>query len=391
MLLGVTGGIAAYKTVQLARDLTRLGAEVDVILTRSASAFVGSLSFEGVTGRPVGSDLLAPGAALDHIRLARDADVVCVAPATADFLARAAVGRSNDLLAAILLATRAPVLICPAMNDLMWSHPATQTNAERLRVDLGYRLCGPAVGPLAFDEGEGPGRMEDPAVIREEIGRLLEVEGPFSGKRVLVTAGPTREPVDPVRFLSNRSSGRMGVAMAAAAWRRGAEVVLVHGQLSVPLPARVRAVEVHTAEEMLDAVRRELAGADALIMAAAVADFRPAQTSERKVKKSEGPGALELTAAPDILAETIGDRPERLATLGFALETEAGAVAARGKLEQKSLDQIALNMVGEDSGFESATNRVTLIDGDGGEEALPLLPKEEVAEAILDRFGRFLA
>ena len=391
VVLGVTGGIAAYKSVQLARDLTRLGAEVDVVMTASATAFVGALSFEGVTGRPVAAGLLAPGAALAHIRLAREADVVCVAPATADFLARAAMGRSDDLLGAILLATRAPVLICPAMNDRMWSHPATLANAETVRSSLGYRLCGPATGPLAFDEGEGEGRMEEPRVILEHVGRALETEGPYAGKRVVVTAGPTREPLDPVRFLSNHSTGRMGAALASAAWRRGADVLLVHGPLATELPPGPRTAAATSAEAMRDAVRDALPGADALIMAAAVADFRPADVASAKLKKDGGPPAVAVEAAPDVLVETLEDRPDGLATLGFALETDEGLDAARGKLERKRLDLIALNVVGEGSAFEADTNRVTLLDREGGEERLPLQSKDETAEAILDRFARFLA
>jgi phosphopantothenoylcysteine decarboxylase/phosphopantothenate--cysteine ligase len=391
VLLGVTGGIAAYKAVQLARDLTRSGAEVDVVMTASAAAFVGPISFEGVTGRPVAAGLLEPGAALAHIRLAREADVVCVAPATADFLARAAVGRSDDLLGAVLLATRAPVVVCPAMNDRMWSHPATLANAETLRSSLGYRLCGPAAGPLAFDEGEGEGRMEEPAVILQHVGRALEPENPYSGKRVVVTAGPTREPLDPVRFLSNRSTGRMGVALASAAWRRGAEVLLVHGPLGVELPAGPATAAASSAEAMRDAVRNALPGADALVMAAAVADFRPSAASPGKIKKADGPPTLDVAPAPDVLAETLEDRPGGLATLGFALETDDGLDAARDKLARKKLDLIALNVVGDGTGFETDTNRVTLVDREGGEERLPLQSKDETAEAILDRFARFLS
>jgi phosphopantothenoylcysteine decarboxylase/phosphopantothenate--cysteine ligase len=390
VVLGVTGGIAAYKSVQLARDLTRLGAEVDVVMTASATEFVGPLSFEGVTGRPVGAPLLAPGSAPLHIGLAREADAVCVAPATADFLARAAHGRSDDLLGAILLATRAPVLLCPAMNDLMWSHPATLANAERVRSALGYRLCGPATGPLAFGEGEGPGRMEEPAVIVQHVGRLLEPPGPWAGRRVVVTAGPTREALDPVRYLSNRSSGRMGVALAAAAWRRGADVALIHGPLEVAPPPGPDSLEARSAGAMLDAVRSALPSADALIMAAAVADFRPAAPASEKLGKEERPDVLELTATADILASTLQDRSERLATLGFALETDGGLASARDKLARKSLDQIALNVAGADSGFETDTNRVTLLDREGREEELPVLSKDETAEAILDRFARFL-
>lgn len=389
VLLGVTGGIAAYKAVQLARDLTRLGADVDVVMTRSARAFVGDVSFEGVTGRPVLSEILAPGHALDHIRLARAADVVCVAPATADFLARAAAGRSDDLLAAILLATRAPVLVCPAMNDLMWSHPATRANAERLR-GMAYRLVGPAEGPLAYGEGSGPGRMEEPAVIVQHVGRALEGESRYAGRRVVVTAGPTREGVDPVRFLSNRSSGRMGFAVAAAAWRRGADVDLIAGPTSLEAPAGPRLHRVETTEEMKRAVQRALADAELLVMAAAPADFRPERPAGSKIKKEAGPGSIALAAAPDILKETIGDRPGRCVVVGFALETDEGEENARRKLEAKALDVVVLNRTGADSGFETDTNRVVLLSRDGKAETLPLLTKDEVADRILDRVERLM-
>jgi phosphopantothenoylcysteine decarboxylase / phosphopantothenate---cysteine ligase len=387
VLLGVTGGIAAYKAVQLARDLTKVGAVVDVIMTRSARAFVGEVSFEGVTGRPVHSEILAPGHALDHIRLARAADAVCVAPATADFLARAAVGRSDDLLSAILLATRAPVLVCPAMNDLMWGHAATRGNAERLRA-LGYRLVGPAEGPLAYGEGSGPGRMEEPEVIVQHIGRALEMEGRYAGRRVVVTAGPTREAVDPVRFLSNRSSGRMGFALAGAAWRRGADVDLIAGPTILAPPAGPRLHRVETADEMKRAVQRAVADADLLIMAAAVADFRPAGAPSSKIKKEARPEAIALESAPDILKATAADRPGRCVVVGFALETEDGEANARRKLESKGLDLVVLNETGPDAGFETETNRVVLLDREGQAEALPLLTKDEVAERILDRVER---
>lgn len=387
VLLGVTGGIAAYKAVQTARDLTKLGAEVHVVMTRSARSFVGEVSFEGVTGRPVLSEILAPGNALDHIRLARVADVVCVAPATADFLARAAIGRSDDLLCAILLATRAPVLICPAMNDLMWGHPATRANTERLR-GLGYRLVGPAEGALAFGEGSGPGRMEEPEVIIQHVGRALEGESRFTGRRVVVTAGGTREEVDPVRFLSNRSSGRMGFALAAAAWRRGADVDLIAGPSALAPPPGPRVHPVETTDEMKRAVQRAIADADLLVMAAAPADFRPRTRAASKIKKEARPDALELEAAPDILRETVGDRPGRCIVVGFALETEDGEANARKKLESKGLDLVVLNETGEGSGFETETNRVVLLDREGKAEGLPLLTKDEVAERILDRVER---
>ncbi|MFO7892598.1 MAG: bifunctional phosphopantothenoylcysteine decarboxylase/phosphopantothenate--cysteine ligase CoaBC [Longimicrobiales bacterium] len=389
VLLGVTGGIAAYKVVQVARDLTQLGAEVDVVMTRSARAFVGEVSFEGVTGRPVKSEILEPGDALEHIRLARSADVVCVAPATADFLARTTQGRSSDLLGAILLATRAPVLICPAMNDAMWSHPATLANAERLK-ELGHRLVGPADGPLAYGEGTGPGRMETPEAIIQHVGRALEPEGRLTGRRVVVTAGPTREPVDPVRFLSNRSSGRMGFALAAAAWRRGADVELLTGPTLLDPPIGPRVTPVDTAEEMRVAVAEVAADADVLIMAAAVADFRPRDVPDRKIKKSSTLDAIPLEPAPDVLIETASARPSGCVVVGFALETDDAEANARDKLASKGMDLIVLNETGPDSGFDVDTNRVTLIERSGESEAVPLLEKEQVADRILDRVERRL-
>ena len=389
VLLGVAGGIAAYKVVQVARDLTRLGADVDVVLTHSARAFIGDLSFEGVTGRPVRSDILESGRALDHIRLAREADVVCLAPATADLMARAAQGRSNDLLTAILLATRAPVLVCPAMNDRMWGHPATRSNARRL-VDLGYRLVGPATGPLAFGEGSGAGRMEEPAVIVEHVGRALQGETRFTGRRVVVTAGPTREAMDPVRFLSNRSSGRMGYALAAAAWRRGADVDLVCGPGPLAAPTGPRVHRVETTEQMKGAVQRLISDADLLVMAAAPADFRPKDAAGSKIKKDSAPETVALEPAPDILQATRQDRPSQCLVVGFALETDSGEANAREKLERKGLDLVVLNETKPGSAFESETNEVTLFDREGASESLPLLSKDEVAERVLDRVERWM-
>ncbi|MBX6362363.1 MAG: bifunctional phosphopantothenoylcysteine decarboxylase/phosphopantothenate--cysteine ligase CoaBC [Gemmatimonadetes bacterium] len=392
VLLGVSGGIAAYKVVQLARDLTLLGAEVDVVLTRAAQAFVGAVTFEALTGRPVRSEILAPGWALDHIRLAREADVVCVAPATADLLARAAAGVASDLLSAILLATTAPVLLCPAMNDRMYANPATQANLARLRERRGYRLVGPAVGPLAYGEGDGPGRLEDTGVILAHIGRALEGETALSGRRVVVTAGPTREPLDPVRFISNRSSGRMGFEIAAAAWRRGAEVTLVAGPTALPAPTGPALVRVETAADMESAVRAALPDADALVMAAAVADFRPAQRAPEKIKKERTPAALALERAPDVLRETRDARPAGLVVVGFALETEDVRANARRKLNEKDLDLVVVNdATVPGAGFEVETNQVTILDRTGREEDLPLMSKQDVAEAILDRLAPLLA
>lgn len=390
IVLGVTGGIAAYKAVQLARDLTQLGGEVDVVLTRSALDFVGAITFEALTGRPVRHELITPDRALDHIRLAREADVVCVAPATADFLSRAAAGRADDLLTAILLATEAPVVLAPAMNDRMWAHPQTQHNVRHLHDALGYEIVGPAVGPLAFGEGEGAGRLEDPAVILEHVGRALE-RSPLRGRTVVVTAGPTREPVDPVRVLTNRSSGRMGYALAQAAWRRGADVVLISGPTELAAPPGPRLRRIETAEEMKAAVESAIADADVLIMAAAIADFRPAQAATSKIKKEHAPDVIALEPAPDVLKETRGARPPHLKVVGFALETDEARANARKKLESKGLDLVVLNEATRPgSGFEVDTNQVVILDRAGGEEALPLLPKHEVAEEILDRVERLL-
>ncbi len=391
VLLGVAGGIAAYKSVQLARDLTQLGAAVDVVLTHSAHEFVGPITFEAVTGRPVHTDLIAQGKALDHIRLARQADVICVAPATADLLARAASGRSDDLLLAILLATPAPVLLCPAMNDAMWAHAQTQRNAQHVANVLGYTLIGPAIGPLAFGEGVGPGRMEEPDVIIEHIGRALEKDEALHGKRVVVTAGPTREAVDAVRVISNRSSGKMGYALAAAAWRRGADVLLISGPSAEQPPVGAQLQRIETADQMAEAVRAALGGAHVLIMAAAVADFRPAAPAAAKIKKSAGMSALELEPAPDVLSVTRAARPGHLKVIGFALETDAPEANARKKLLEKGLDLVVLNDATEaGAGFEVSTNKVTIISADGGAESLPLMSKHDVADAILDRLTRIL-
>ena len=389
ILLGVSGGIAAYKAGWLSRLLAHAGAEVDVVMTRAATEFVGPVTFEGLTGRAVHTDIFARGRALDHIHLAREADAVIVAPATADFMARAGQGRADDLLAACLLATEAPVLLVPAMNDRMWAHPQTRANAERLR-EIGYLLLEPEEGRLAAGEGSGPGRMPEPETIFAHAARLLESRD-LAGRSVVVTAGPTREPLDPVRFLSNRSSGKMGVAIAAAAWRRGARVTLVAGPLEVAPPVGVSIVDVETTDQMTDAVARELAAADALIMAAAPADFRPARETQQKIKKSSSPDSLELTATRDILASTAPCRRAGAVVVGFALETENLLASARGKLEAKGLDLIVANSALEEgSAFGSDANHVTLIGRDGAAEELSLRPKSEVADAILDRVGALL-
>lgn len=389
ILLGVSGGIAAYKAGWLSRLLSHAGAEVDVVMTRAATEFVGPVTFEGLTGRAVHTDIFARGRALDHIHLAREADAVVVAPATADFMARAAQGRADDLLAACLLATEAPVLIVPAMNDRMWAHPQTRANAARLR-EIGYQLLEPEEGMLAAGEGSGPGRMPEPETIFAYVGRLLE-QRDLDGRNVVVTAGATREPLDPVRFISNRSSGKMGAALAAAAWRRGANVTLVAGAVEITLPAGVSLIRIETTDEMADAVGRVLPSADALIMAAAPADFRPERMAEQKIKKSSSPESLSLAPTRDILASTFPCRRPGAVVVGFALETENLLANARQKLESKSLDLIVANSATEEgSAFGADTNRVTFIGRDGGVEELSLRPKSEVADAILDRVEALL-
>jgi phosphopantothenoylcysteine decarboxylase/phosphopantothenate--cysteine ligase len=362
---------------------------VDVVLTPSALEFVGRITFEALTGRPTHTELLAPGHALDHIRLARRAEAIVVAPATADFLARAAQGRADDLLTACLLATDAPVLLVPAMNDRMWGHPQTRRNVAHLR-ELGYHLLDPDEGPLAAGEGSGPGRMPEPDTIVAHVERLLTDRGPLSGRSVLVTAGPTREAVDPVRYLSNHSSGRMGAAVAAAAWRRGCEVTLVHGPLAVPAPVGVRAVPVESTADMCEAVRASLPTSDALVMAAAPADFGVPAPAAGKIKKGSGAPTLALAPTPDILLATRSARRPGAVIVGFALETGDPVPSAREKLQRKALDLVVANDATEPgAGFGGDTNRVTLVSADAA-EALPLLTKPQVADAILDRVAALL-
>jgi phosphopantothenoylcysteine decarboxylase/phosphopantothenate--cysteine ligase len=388
VLLGITGGIASYKSAWLARLLTKAGAAVDVVLTRSATEFVSALTFEALTGRPAHSGLFDAGAALEHIRLAKAADAIVVAPATADFLARAATGQADDLLTAILLATKAPVLLVPAMNDHMWSHPQTQKNVKHL-AGLGYRVLQPEDGDLAAGEGDGPGRMPEPETIFAHAGRLLETRSKLARRRVIVTAGPTREAIDPVRFISNHSSGKMGVAIAAAAWRRGADVTLVAGPMSVAAPAGVDVQRVESTEEMASAVGKLLRDADVLVMAAAPADFRPAIPAKSKIKKGKKPPAIPMATTTDILRATVSKRKKGSVVVGFALETDDALAHGARKLKDKDLDLIVVNdAMEEGAGFNVDTNRVTLLSKAGGEESLPLMSKAAVADAILDRVER---
>ena len=395
ILLGVTGGIASYKSAWLARLLTQAGAQVDVILTRSAREFIGSVTFEALTGRPVHTVLIGDGVALDHIRLARDADLMVIAPATADFLARAAHGHADELLSATLLAAECPVLVVPAMNDKMWANAQVQANCAALRAQRRVVLD-PGVGPLASpDEGAGQGRMQEPETIVAHCGRLLEARiapnGKLSGKRVVVTAGPTREALDPVRYLSNHSTGKMGVALAEAAWRRGAEVVMVHGPLAVRVPDGMCAKAVESTQDMAEAVASELGDTDVLVMAAAPADFRPKQVAGSKIKKSGAPAAIELEETPDILKSTMSARKSGMIAVGFALETDDLLENAKAKLAAKGLHLIVANSAREaGAGFGYDTNRVTIIDTDGAMQETPLMSKRDVADAILDRIEALL-
>jgi phosphopantothenoylcysteine decarboxylase / phosphopantothenate---cysteine ligase len=360
-------------------------------MTRSAREFVGAITFEAVTGRPVHSEIFGPGHALDHIRLSREADVIAVAPATADFVGRAAHGLADDLLTACLLAAEAKVLLVPAMNDRMWAHAQTKRNIVQAR-SLGYEILEPAEGPLAVGEGSGPGRMPEPEEIMSHIGRLLETGSSLAGKKVVVTAGATREPIDPVRFISNHSSGKMGIAIARAAWRRGAEVTLIAGHVDIALPGELRTVRVETVQAMSRSVAEVLPSTDILIMAAAPADFRPVEESEEKIKKGRSAPKVALEHTEDILQSTISKRKKKSLIVGFALETSDGISNARQKLKAKNLDLVVLNNAREPgAGFGVDTNRVTLIGRDGTQQELELMSKTDLAEVLLDRIEEELS
>ena len=389
VLLGVAGGIAAYKSAELARRLVQEGSEVQVILTSNGARFVGPTTFEALTGRPVGESLW--DGALTHIELGRWADAIVVAPATADLIAKLAAGMADDLLTTTLLASSERALLAPAMNTRMYEHPATQRNIEMLR-SFGHPIVGPAYGELA--EGEvGFGRMSEPEEILAYVGRMLSRGGRWRGRTVVVTAGPTWEPVDAVRFLGNRSSGRMGHAIAAAAWRRGADVVLINGPTEVDPPAEIEDVrQVETAEEMGLALSDALLDADALFMAAAVADFRPRDPRDDKIRRSGGMTSIPIESAPDLMATASETASDDCVKIAFALEVGEGAEeSARRKLKEKGAHLIVLNDASEPgSGFGVETNRVTIIDASGAAETLPQMLKTEAANEILDRAERFL-
>jgi phosphopantothenoylcysteine decarboxylase / phosphopantothenate---cysteine ligase len=390
VVLGVSGGIASYKSCILARRLTEAGASVDVVLTRGAAEFVGPLTFEGLTGRPVLGSLWEPGRALAHVRLGQDAAIIIVAPATAHLIARLAQGLADDVLTALLLARTAPLVMAPAMNDEMYARPETQANLERLRA-RGVVLVGPEIGALAEGPSERPGRMSEPETIMAYAARVLRA-GRLQGAKVVVTAGPTRESIDPVRVVTNRSSGKMGYRVAEAAWERGAEVVLITGPVTLPDPIGVTVRRVESTQQLEEAVRGELPAADVLVMAAAPADFRPSSPSEGKRSRIDGALAVPMEPTSDVLDATRELRKPGSMMVGFALETGDALAKGLAKLERKGLDLIVVNDALEPgAGFEKETNRVALLGRDGTRQILPLQSKREVAEAILDRVEQNLA
>jgi phosphopantothenoylcysteine decarboxylase/phosphopantothenate--cysteine ligase len=389
VVLGVTGSIAAYKAVELASQLTQAGAQVEVIMTEAATEFITPLTFRNITGRPVVTDMFELNSeySVEHVALAEAADVVVIAPATADIIASIAAGMADDMVSCTVLATKAAVVVAPAMHAAMYQNEVTQDNLAKLKA-RGFTIIGPDYGRLA-SRGIGLGRLVD---VNEIIGTICQVLGRSSdlaGRRIVVTAGGTQEPIDPVRCLTNRSSGKMGYAMAEAARDRGAKVVLVSAPTALPKPVGIEVVNVDTAQEMYEAVKKAVAKADVLVMAAAVADYRPKKISKSKIKRERASSLmLELESTTDILGEVKG----RFLRVGFAAESENLVANARGKLEKKRLDLIVANdITAEGSGISTDTNQVVIIDRKGKAEKLPLLPKREVADRVLDRVVGFLA
>ncbi|AWN16327.1 bifunctional phosphopantothenoylcysteine decarboxylase/phosphopantothenate--cysteine ligase CoaBC [Salinisphaera sp. LB1] len=389
VLLGVTGSIAAYKTPILVRRLVEAGAEVQVVMTAAAKQFVTPMTLAAVSGHPVRDDLWDEAAelAMGHIELARWAELVLIAPASADTMARLALGRADDLLTTLCLATTADMVVAPAMNHVMWAHPATRANMATL-AERGMTFIGPDTGELAERES-GAGRMSEPEAIRDAlIARYGVVRGALAGRRVVVTAGPTREALDPVRYLTNRSSGRMGYALAAACAAAGAEVTLVSGPTTLAAPGGVTCVDVESARQMYDAVMAAMPGADVFIGAAAVADYRPAEVAGDKIKKSDGDATLRLARTGDIIAEVARAWPGAF-TLGFAAETTGMEAAARDKRRRKGLSMIAGNVVGPDKAFGRDDNELLVI-WDGGEKRLARAAKADLARDLVALIGERL-
>lgn len=385
--VAVTGGIAAYKCCEIIREIKRAGAEVRVAMTESAKQFVTDLTFATLSGNPVTTSLFAETelAGIAHIDLARWGDVVLVCPATANIIGKVAAGLADDIVSTTIMATKAPVVFCPAMNSVMWENAIVQANVERLR-KLGYEFVEPEWGELATrSEGEGWGRLASHSRIIQKLKQILIGSSDLRGQKVLVTAGATREPIDPVRFITNYSSGKMGFALAEAAKLKGANVVLIAGSNQLQPIEGVKYLQVNTAEEMKNAIVREYKNADVLLMAAAVSDFRPKHRSSRKIKKDEDAFTLELQKSVDILAE-LGKQKTTCIHVGFALETDNGLNNAAKKLHAKNLDLVILNNPLEPgAGFVGDTNVVTLISASGEIEKLPKLPKFTIANLILER------
>jgi phosphopantothenoylcysteine decarboxylase/phosphopantothenate--cysteine ligase len=381
VLLGVTGGIAAYKSPDLVRRLIERGAEVQVVMTKSAQRFVSPMSFQAVSGRPTRSDLWdgAAEAAMGHIELARWAQVVLIAPASADFIARLAGGRADDLLSTLCVATEAPVVLAPAMNRVMWANKATQANVGTL-VSRGMRILGPAAGNQACGE-VGVGRMWEPMKLAESLLEPPPNSGMLAGLNVLITAGPTRERLDPVRYLTNRSSGKMGFAVAEAAREAGAHVTMVTGPVQLPTPTGVTRINVESARDMYAAVHRHVSEADVFIAAAAVADFHPVTVAKQKIKKQGGPVSIELEPAPDIV-KSVAEMAKRPFVVGFAAETDDVENNARGKLKRKKLDMIAANQVGDGIAFDCDDNALTVL-WPGGKADVARGAKIDVARELI--------
>jgi len=387
VVLGVTGSIAGYKAAEIASQLTQLGAKVHVIMTEEAIQFISPVTFRAITGRPVVTEMFDLGSefSIEHISLANAADVIVIAPITANVIAKLAAGIADDMLCCTVLATRAPVLIAPAMETNMYANPVTQDNLSKLKA-RDFVIVGPATGWLASGK-EGLGRLADVNDVISAIHRVLRAGEDLTGRNVVITAGGTQEPIDPVRYIGNRSSGKMGHALAEAARDRGANVTLVTAPTSLPGPVGIDVIRVGTAEEMRQAVHNAAPRADALIMAAAVADYRPIRTAKDKIKKGKAGLTLELERTSDILGSVKGN----FIKVGFAAESSKVVENAKKKVKEKRLDFIVANdITARDSGFDTDTNRVTIIDRKGNVERLPLLAKREVAERILDKVAALL-
>ncbi len=384
IILGITGGIAAYKSAVLTRECVKQGAKVKVIMTRNATRFITPLTLQTLSGNPVYTDMFSLSGDWDihHISLAQEADIIVIAPATYNMIGKIASGIADDLLSATVTATKAPVLICPAMNVNMYNNPVLRSNLDRLS-SLGYVCMGAGRGELAC-KAEGEGRLPDPVDIVEEVETIL-TEKDLKGQRVLITAGPTREAIDPVRYISNHSSGKMGYALAVMARRRGADVTLISGPTALPVPGGVRFVGVSSASEMRDAVMGHMGEATVIVKAAAVADYRPSVVSGSKIKKGAQPLNINLERTADIISEVGREKGDRI-LVGFAMETEDLVKNAMAKIQAKGMDLIVANELGlPGSGFQHDTNMVKIIDRSGRIEDLPLMDKKDVANKILDR------